>query len=86
MAKPLDIIHAQAVVELSERRLTPCGDVIEILRETLAKAEAGEIRAVAIACEQPAAVTMTVFAYGDGDRAHLVYSLTKLINRLITED
>lgn len=68
-----------------ESQLQPCADVVEVAERMLEMAKAGEIRAIAIACEAPGACAVTAFAMGDGDVAHLVLSIERLKLRLLTE-
>jgi hypothetical protein len=56
-----------------------------MLRHMLHLAEAGHIRAVAVAVHSDIADTGTGFALGDGDIAHLVLALERTKLRLLNE-
>lgn len=61
----------------------PQDDVIAVLREVLARAERGEVRAVAIAVHQSPNETATIYAMGDGDMAHLNLAIDRIKLRLL---
>ena len=71
-----------SVVALHE----PQQDVVGTLRDMLARAERGEVRAVAIASHTVPTSTSTTFALGDGNVAHLVCALERLKLRLLEEE
>ena len=64
----------------------PQEGVICTLRDMLARAERGEVRAVAIAAHTVPTNTSTVYALGDGNIAHLVCALERLKLRLLEEE
>ncbi len=73
-------------VSLSEVRSAAVPEVVSTLEEMLEKARAGDLCSVAIVAQARAAATVTTFAMGEGDRAHLVYALEVLKLRLMTDD
>ncbi len=71
-----------ALVQLP--KLEPQQDVISVLRDLLAKAEEGKIRAVGAAVQFENHATGTIFAMGDGSDACLVYACELLKYRLLS--
>lgn len=68
---------------LAEVRLAPVPEVVEGLRDILARAERGEIRGYAIATACDAAGTGSGLEIGDADVAHLYTALARLQRRLL---
>ena len=60
-------------------------DVTGVLRDALKRAEAGEVRAVAVATQMRNRYTASAYALGDGDIANLVCSLERLKLRLLAD-
>lgn len=79
MAGEVALREAPKVVALHE----PQQDVIGLLRESLARAEAGDIRAIAICVQGSPNTTATTFALGNGDVAHLITACQRLNLRLL---
>ena len=71
------------VVSLTDRRLEPCTDVVEVLEDLLARARAGEVRSLIAAGGADAGDVITAYASGDGGRAPLVYALRRAEHRLM---
>jgi len=60
-------------------------DVVGMLKEMLAMARSGHLRAAAVAVHADIGNTGGVFALGDGDVAHLICSLERIKLRLLEE-
>lgn len=75
-----------AVEPVDMASMTPQPDVVATLEDLLARARAGEVRGVAVACSLTGRERATAYALGDGDYAHLVAGVAWLQHRLITED
>jgi hypothetical protein len=61
-------------------------DVTGLLRNMLQRAEAGQIRAVAVAAHSGRGDTGSAYALGDGDIAHLVCAIERVKLRLLEEE
>jgi hypothetical protein len=61
------------------------GDVVGMLKEMLAMARSGHLRAAAVAVHADTGDTGGAFALGNGDIAHLVCSLERIKQRLLEE-
>lgn len=70
---------------LAEVRLAPVADVVDGLRDALARAERGEIRGYVLATACDAAATGSTFAIGDADIAHLYLACARAQQRLLDE-
>ncbi len=64
----------------------PQQDVIGLLRDALARAERGEVRAVGVVMQIEDRGTATTYAMGDGSDACMVYSCEHLKHRLMFEN
>lgn len=71
---------------VKEFKLTPQPDVTGMFRHMLKLAEAGKIRAAAVAVHADRVDTGSSYALGNGDIAHLVLACQRVIYRLLQEE
>ena len=71
------------VADLSARIAAPVPDVVALLRDMLARAESGEVRAVVVGAACAGRHTASAYALGDGTIADLHLGLERAKARLL---
>lgn len=80
-----DSLASRVAVDLAAVRSQPHPDVVEVCRDLLRRAEAGEIRGIAYACSCDGRAEGSAYELGDGGVAALHLSLVRLQGRLLDE-